>query len=74
MCLIRLTFMQHWSCSQSRALAQIGTKMAKYEVIVTMEKTVIVNAIDEEEARQLAEIKVNKTSNKWTAEKAWAVA
>ena len=55
-------------------MAQIGTKMAKYAVIVTMQKTVIVNAIDEEEARELAEIKVNKTSNKWTAEAAWAVA
>ena len=48
--------------------------MAKYAVIVTMQKTVIVNAIDEEEARELAEIKVNKTSNKWIAEAAWAVA
>ena len=48
--------------------------MAKYAVIVTMQKTVIVNAIDEEEAIELAEMKVNKTSNKWTAEAAWSVA
>jgi ribosomal silencing factor RsfS len=53
---------------------QIGTKMAKYAVIVTMQKTVIVNAIDEDEARDLAELKVNKTNDKWTAEAAWAVA
>jgi hypothetical protein len=48
--------------------------MDKYAVIVTMQKTVIVNAIDEHEARDLAEIKVNKTNDKWTAEAAWAVA
>lgn len=53
---------------------QIGTEMAKYAVTVAMQKTVIVNAIDEEEAKEIAEIKVNKTSNKWTAEEVWAVA
>lgn len=44
--------------------------MAKWQVVVTTNKTVIVNAEDYEDAMEKAEAKVNKTNNKWVAETA----
>lgn len=44
--------------------------MAKWAVVVTTSKTVIVTADDYEEALDKAETKVNKTNNKWVAETA----
>jgi hypothetical protein len=45
--------------------------MPKYHVILTTSKTVVVTAIDEQDAIDKAEAKVNKTNDKWTAETAW---
>lgn len=45
--------------------------MPKYDVILTTSKTIQVIAIDEEEAIEKAEAKVNKRNHKWTAEIAW---
>ena len=41
--------------------------MPKYEVHLSQERVIIVSATDEESAREKAEKKVNKKSNKWYA-------
>jgi hypothetical protein len=41
--------------------------MPKYEVHLSQERVIIVSATDEESAREKAEKKVNKKSNKWCA-------
>jgi len=45
--------------------------MPKYVVTMETMKFVEVNAIDEEDALEKAEAKVNKRNDKWTAESAW---
>ena len=45
--------------------------MPKYHVVLTTTKSVEVTAINEEDALEKAEAKVNKTNNKWMAETAW---
>jgi len=45
--------------------------MPIYRVTMETMKIVEVNAIDEGDARDKAEAKVNKKNNKWTAEQAW---
>ena len=45
--------------------------MPKYHVFLITSKTIEVTAIDEQDALDKAEAKVNKTSNKWTSETAW---
>jgi hypothetical protein len=44
--------------------------MPKYHVVLSTTKTVVITAIDEQDAIDKAEEKVNKTNNKWTAETA----
>lgn len=46
-------------------------KLRTFLVQMTTEKTIQVRAIDEEDALEKAEARLNKTSNKWTAERAW---
>lgn len=44
--------------------------MRKYDVILSTSKTIQVMALDEEDAMEKAELKVNKTNNKWLADTA----
>ena len=48
--------------------------MPRFMVIVQTEKIITLNAIDEEDALEKAEARVNKNNNKWTAEQAYPVA
>jgi len=38
------------------------------------EKIITINALDEEDALEKAEARINKNNNKWTAEQAYPVA
>ena len=40
----------------------------KYSVVLSRTKTVIVSAEDEDDAKEIAEAKANKTRNLWVAE------
>lgn len=49
------------------------SKKQWYEVNLQTEKIVLIFAEDEEEAKDKAERKVNKNSDKWLASSAWLV-
>ena len=48
--------------------------MPRFEVLLSTYKTITVNAIDEEDASNKAEKRLNKTNNKWVADNVYPVA
>jgi hypothetical protein len=48
--------------------------MPRFKVILTTEKHITLNAIDEDDAQTKAEARVNKNNNKWVAADCYPVA
>ena len=45
-------------------------KLRKYDVVLSTSKTIQIMALDEEDAMEKAELRVNKTNNKWLSDTA----
>ena len=62
-----------WQTKESALLSNgKGTnKVPRFRVILMTEKSITLNAIDEEDALEKAEARLNNRNNAWTAEQAY---